>query len=64
MTFKTEKAFMLRDNNGKWQEMPLEVMNALKERGLTVVFVDGEVGCYGEFCGKNDTMMQKLGVDL
>ena len=37
MTFKTEKAFMLRDNNGKWQEMPLEVMSALKEIGLTVV---------------------------
>ena len=52
MTFKTEKAFMLRDNNGKWQEIPLEVMSALKEIGLTVVFVDGEVGCYASFAAK------------
>lgn len=64
MAFNTNTAYMLRDNNGKWQKMPIEVMIALKEIGLTVVFVSGEIGCYGEYCGKNDTMCQKLSSEM
>jgi len=61
MSFKTDKAFMLRGENGKLGfELPQDIKELLKQRGLTVVFVEGDVGCYAEFVGKDDTMMIKL----
>jgi hypothetical protein len=61
MTFKTDKAFMLRDSSGNLgQELPTDIKELLKRRGLTVVFVSGEVKCYGEFVGLNDTMFESL----
>jgi hypothetical protein len=61
MAFKTDKAFMLRDSSGNLgQELPIDIKELLKRRGLTVVFVSGEVGCYGEYVDLNDTMAQQL----
>ena len=61
MSFKTDKAFVLRGANGELGfELPQDVKELLRQRGLTVVFVEGDVGCYGEFVGKDDTMMIKL----
>ena len=52
---------MLRGEDGKLgQEFPLDIKELLKKRGLTVVMVDGDVGCYGEYVGVNDTMIQSL----
>lgn len=50
MSFYTTKAFMLRENNGELGvELPSDIKELLKQRGLTVVFVSGDVECDGEF---------------
>lgn len=61
MAFSTSKAFMLRDPSGRLgEELPSDIKELLKERGLTVVFVSGEVSCDGEYVGSSDTMFQQL----
>ena len=61
MGFKTAKAFVLRGEKGELGfDIPQDIKELLKQRGLTVVFVEGEVSCSGEFVGKNDTMVVQL----
>jgi hypothetical protein len=61
MAFSTSKAFMLRDAIGKLgEELPSDIKELLKERGLTVVFVSGDVECDGEYAGLSDTMFQQI----
>ena len=61
MSFYTTKAFMLRENNGELGvELPSDIKELLKQRGLTVVFVSGDVECDGEFVKViNDKLTQE-----
>lgn len=61
MSFYTTKAFMLKEKNGNLGvELPSDIKELLKHRGLTVVFVSGDVECDGEFVRViNDKLTQE-----